>query len=552
MEVSVTAAFNNLHSYIHPQVIITDYSPREDTFFTRSLRNKAQELDTPIIELPPDAAETLMWMTRLDTGSLRGKGALLKYVHKLLRTDQSSAWHKANVELLIHAPPKSSGSLIRLLRSIETADYFESKRPDLTIELPADIDPPTQQFVENLVWPPADGSNQKHVSQVTLRHRIPRDRMASEEASVRLVESFYPQSPSHSHLLLLSSQTELSPHYYHYLKYVLLEYRYSSYGFQTPQNLLGISLELPSSHLNDSSPFTPPLSKPSPYSRAKPNQPTSFLWQAPDSNAALYFGDKWIEFHSFLSKRLEAKHSAQPDKPTPKHNKLVSEHYPSWMEYLLELMRARGYSVLYPNFDSTDGIVTIHNELYQPPEEFASHTSVSDRLENSTPATPSPTDALTADPSTYPLPKPPQNKERPLLTTSLLNLLPSEGDLPELTTIPRLSYNGRTITSADATTLATFYSGWFKSEIGGCTGLKPKLRRPMSAADLFCFADEGEGEDWKVEEDIYDDYAENWDGEEGDEGRVSTQSLSSATSIKSSMTVTQVGPTATGRVHHAH
>jgi len=403
------------------------------------------------------------------------------------------AWHKSSVELLIQAPLKSSGSLIRLLRSIEKADYFDSDRPRLTIELPSEIDPPTQHFLENLVWPPADGAGRPHVNQVTLRHRIPRQSITGEEASVRLVESFYPKSPSDSHVLLLSSQTELSPLYYHYLKYNLLEYRYSSYGFQNPHNLLGISLELPSSHLNDSAAFSPPLSKPPPFTRTnlKPDQPTSFLWQAPNSHAALYFGDKWVEFHSFLSKSLEAQHSHSPlAKPLSKRTKLISEKYPSWMEYLLELMRARGYSMLYPQFDSDEAIVTVHNELYQPPEEFASSGSPP-FLSNDTTASPDPDDPFTADPSTQPLSSKQSNPEPPLLTTSLLSLLPADGDLPELTTVPLLSYAGDHITSADSTTLATFFAARFKSEIGGCTGGDvEKHMRPMSAGDLFCFGDE--------------------------------------------------------------
>lgn len=72
MEVSVTAALEHIHTFVHPQVIIADYSPREDRFLTKSLQNKAQALGIPLIELPPDAAEKLMWMTRLDSGSLRG------------------------------------------------------------------------------------------------------------------------------------------------------------------------------------------------------------------------------------------------------------------------------------------------------------------------------------------------------------------------------------------------------------------------------------------------------------------------------------------------
>lgn len=78
MEVSVTAAFQHVHTFVHPQVIVADYSPREDAFFTKGLQNKARELGVSVIELPSDAAERLIWMTRLDSGSLRGTGSWSK------------------------------------------------------------------------------------------------------------------------------------------------------------------------------------------------------------------------------------------------------------------------------------------------------------------------------------------------------------------------------------------------------------------------------------------------------------------------------------------
>ena len=80
MEVSVTAAFQHMYNFMHPQVIIADYSPREDLFFTRGLQNKAQELGIPALELPADAADRLMWMTRLDSGSLHGMIRRSKYL----------------------------------------------------------------------------------------------------------------------------------------------------------------------------------------------------------------------------------------------------------------------------------------------------------------------------------------------------------------------------------------------------------------------------------------------------------------------------------------
>ena len=72
MEVSVTASMEHIHSFMHPQIIIIDDPNREDEFFVGALRSKAMDIGKGIIELPPDAIESMMWLTRLDSGSLAG------------------------------------------------------------------------------------------------------------------------------------------------------------------------------------------------------------------------------------------------------------------------------------------------------------------------------------------------------------------------------------------------------------------------------------------------------------------------------------------------
>lgn len=373
MEISVAAALGHIQTFMHPQVVITDDQGREDGFFTKAIRAKASELGKSIIELPPDASHNMMWIARLDSTSLAGN---VPRLHFSTLADTATAWQTAYVDILIHAPPHSSGSLLRLLKSIEAADYFSYRRPHLTIELPAEIDPPSLRYLEELVWPPIDPSAAHHASQVTLRHRVPRRASTVEEASIRLVESFYPARPANSHVLVLSPQVELSPIYFHFLMYSLLEYKYSSTAAPIGEgsSLMGLSLELPSMHLNESNMFSPPIvQQASKKSGDRSERPTPFLWQAPNSNAALYFGDKWVEFHSFLTSRV----SLDPAK-TPERPHLISERYPSWLEYILELMRARGYTLLYPNFPSgRESIASVHYELFQPPEEFSKSKSKS-------------------------------------------------------------------------------------------------------------------------------------------------------------------------------
>ena len=370
---------------------------------------------------------------------------------------------------------------MRLLKSIESADYLGTRRPHLTIELPSEIDTATWRYLENFVWPPVDSSGASHASQVSLRHRIPRRTLTEYEASARLIESFYPVRTKDSHVLLLSPQIELSPLYYHYLIYHLLEYKYSAHSKETKSSphLMGISLDLPTHFLNDSEPLVPPLIE-QPLSDRKggtPGEPTPFLWQAPNSNAALYFGDKWMEFHSFLTARLS--------KPPTARTKLISKKHPSWLEFLLELMSARRYSLLYPSFSSGDeAIATVHDELYQVPEEFPRE-----------PSTPASVPELNPD---QPLSlvyekkdRPPPNTEHSLSSSTLLLLLQNSGDLPEIPNLPLLAFDGSTLTQKQANDYAWTFTEVYRRDIGGCTAeAEVTKREPNSALDLFCHLDQ--------------------------------------------------------------
>ena len=455
MEVSVTAGMEHIQTFVHPQMIIIDDPSREDAFFVDAVRSKVTDLGKAVIELPRDAAETMMWMTRLDSGSL-------------------AAWPTAYVEIFIQAPKDSSGSLVRLLKSIENADYFGARRPHLTIELPAEIDRSTWQFLQNFVWPPLDWSGAPHASQVTLRHRIPRRTVSEQEASARLVESFYPVRTDDSSVLLLSPQVELSPLYYHYLIYTLLEYKYSDYNRKTKEapNLMGISLVVPSTFPNDSTEFRPPRRS---SSSGVDREATPFRWQSPSADAVLYFGNKWMEFHSFLSNRLSKAPTNFP--------KYFRESHPAWLEYMLELMRARGYSLLYPNFQSEDGtLATVHSDLYQVPEEFLNKKS---RSSSPLPSTDS---DFTADPASV---KPPTKDEGVLLNSNLVSLLPAVGDLPELGNLPLLGYDGEKITDEQSGILSSVFSNTFRAQTGACESEKEQTSRLFNIAnDLFCHLEE--------------------------------------------------------------
>lgn len=104
---------------------------------------------------------------------------------------------------------------MQLLRSLSAADFSVGSIPHLTIELPHDVDLATTRFLKDFQWPPRGVYNPSNSRHLTLRHRIPRGRLTEEESSARFLESFWPADPKHSHVLVLSPQSQLSRRFFH-------------------------------------------------------------------------------------------------------------------------------------------------------------------------------------------------------------------------------------------------------------------------------------------------------------------------------------------------
>ncbi|KAJ4355356.1 hypothetical protein N0V95_003031 [Ascochyta clinopodiicola] len=479
-ELSVQSALTHIHSFLHPQVAIMDDALSEDAFFVQGMRNKTETLAMPLIEVPKNKWEDYMWMTRLDAGSLK-------------------SWHLPTIDILVQVPPDSS-SVLHLLKSIKEADYSGLALPRITLELPAELDPTVKRSLENFEWPPHK-TQRSGGGQLLLRRRIANHRVTQEDAAIRFLELFYPNNVDSSHVLLLSPQAQLSPQYLHYIKYLLLEYRYSSFAADDIDNLMGVSLELPSLLVDGKTKLVPPTVSDMHAERYKKlyGSTTSapFMMQAPNSHATLFFGDKWAELHSFLSNRV-SKH--QKSSKSVSRPKLVSETLPSWTEYMLEFLRARGYFLLYPATTSSAALVTVHNELYHAPEEYTPDA------EADTKDTPPSPEALNEPFLRAVSPPPaPKNPEPPLVPghRPLHSLLPFDGDLPETEHLPQLLFNGVKLDPSSVGVVAAKYANQFREEVGGCKVPKGKRKKVFvgSAADLFCFGDEGEEvweEDWML------------------------------------------------------
>ncbi|CAI6342100.1 unnamed protein product [Periconia digitata] len=478
-ESSVISAMGHIHSFLHPQVVIVDAS--EDAFFLRGVRAKTDAIGMTLIE-GPENWDNSMWMTRLDAGSLK-------------------SWHDPFVEVIVQVPPQSSG-VIQLLKSLKAADYAGLSHPHLTIELPAEVDDSVSSYLRDFEWPPTGER-----SRLSIRRRLTRERATQESSTIRFLELFYPSSTSNSHALLLSPQVELSPQFYQYTMYQLLEYKYSAFGAIDSANVMGVSMELPSTLLDGETKLVLPTPKDMHTPRYEELFPDTlsvpFLWQAPNSHATLFFGDKWAEFHSFVSNRV-AKHSQTPKGVA--QSKVVSETLPSWTEYMLEFMRVRGYALLYPGASSTEALVTVHNELYHIPEEFldAEPTRGDSDATKQVPDESFVRAKTPAAAVNYPEP-PVIPRNRPLHQA-----LPLQADLPEVSQMPFLLHTGEQIPHINASTAAEGYARKYREVIGGCK-VTEGMRRKMvasSARDLFCFGDETES-DWEPEVDMSERFSES-------------------------------------------
>ena len=148
-------------------------------------------------------------------------------------------------------------------------------------------------------------------------------------------------------------------------------------------------------------------------------------------------------------------------------------------------MRARRYSLLYPNFSVDDeAIATVHDELYQVPEEYPKEASTPASIPELNPDEPLSLVYEKKD-------RPPPNTERPLSTSTLLSILPNSGDLPEIPDLPLLAFDGSSLTQQQANDGAWAFTEAYRRDIGGCKSeTEITKREPNSALDLFCHLDQ--------------------------------------------------------------
>jgi len=180
----------------------------------------------------------------------------------------------------------------------------------------------------------------------------------------------------------------------------------------------------------------------------------------------------------------------------------VSETLPSWTEYLLEFLRARGYSFFYPGATGTASLVAIHNELYHAPEEYVPEATTDPDPDTSKALD----EPFLRGEGTPPRPK---NLEPPIIPASrpLHLVLPFAADIPEIPHLPHLLYSGERIHPGNVSGIASAFADSFRETVGGCKIPEGKRRVmiPGDSKDLFCFGDEDESSWEDVVVTTYDD-----------------------------------------------
>ncbi|KAH7030833.1 uncharacterized protein B0I36DRAFT_431083 [Microdochium trichocladiopsis] len=468
METATFRAFHHIHTYVHPQAIFIDASSDEDPFFQRGARQQADAVGNTLIEVPPNAARKLSWVSKLNSKALR-------------------IWNKVTVDILIQATPGTTGGLVRLLKSLSEADYTAGSLPHITIELPHDVDMPTRRYLESFSWPPRHVHNPFDAHLLTLRHRIPSKRLDEDEAAARFVESFWPSNPGLNDVLLLSPQAEVSGNWYHYVKFTLLANRFqASITSAWDRKLFGISLAQPRQLLDGKTAFSMPKPQTKTIWQDGKDRDVvieSHLWQAPTSDAILIMGDKWVELHDLVSRTLGA--STTPASGT----KIVSKQYPSWLEHAARLCRARGYWTLYPGDRMARELASLHGELAKAPEEYTGQTGR--RVQNQR----AQGEKLLSDDASETEVEEARRRLKAeadvgFTHTALLSVLPNQGHVIPLPELPLLAWDGTETTFDGNDEAAAGYAAEFRRQVGGCKREDdvPPAVAEYSTRDLFCEA----------------------------------------------------------------
>lgn len=252
--------------------------------------------------------------------------------------------------MVITTSQQNTGTLYRLLESLLSAEYLHPILPRLFITFNPNTTTPT--ILRLLQRWPSD--------RLILRHQIAPLHTSFPGA----LQSWYPISDN-SYALVLQDNVELSPWYMYWLHLSLMRYVYSVPAHEQPSVslLTGISLQSApqgKSNTHQTLDIRTVLFM-APMYTGWTSYTTPYIWQDTLFHSTLFFPSQWKEFHTYISLR-EALGGGIPSATDhlPRFSSSFSEF--SLENYWLELVLARGYAVLYPNFEGGTSFAVQHVE----------------------------------------------------------------------------------------------------------------------------------------------------------------------------------------------
>ncbi|CAJ0840811.1 4911_t:CDS:2, partial [Entrophospora sp. SA101] len=153
-----------------------------------------------------------------------------------------------------------------------------------------------------------------------------------------VVEAYYPYN-DHDYAVLLEDDTELSPFYYIWSKYIVLKYKYGPDKIHS-KRMYGISLYSPKHMeltLSGHKKFYPEQV----FNNTKYDVRSPYLCQAPSDWGGVYFPEIWYEFHHYLIDRLEDDNNNFKVQPISIPHSRSNNWKNSWKQFFIELVYLR-------------------------------------------------------------------------------------------------------------------------------------------------------------------------------------------------------------------
>lgn len=301
-------------------------------------------------------------------------------------------WRVPKIKLIIFGNNRLQ-SLERLFKSLSGGLYLddiESGQIALHIHLDGQAPEEIEQMALNFI---ANGtfSHLIHTGQVSLQRRISRAGLLHS-----VMESWYPITeegqPQSEYAVFLEDDIEVSPLFYHWVKYAILRYRYAG---EEQGKLMGISLYTPV--VNEIGPkrrsFSPSvLASNSSFTQIDSDP---FLLQVPCSWGAAFFPEFWLRFRDYMQSRVGYQSTVNPSAAVewlktklsisnlsaisiPNQSR-VNTWNRSWKRHLIELMYYDPHFMLYPKipFHKDSRRPVISGSLVQDAEVSITYASYS-------------------------------------------------------------------------------------------------------------------------------------------------------------------------------